>query len=277
MGDKPDIHQVVLEAVNSIRLDGESLKSHAFEYSTSYYEGLPNLPERERRSRGFQLDTEMRIFILKNLFKFLFGENQAPGSLVELGSAGDISAALAFPNTRVYPLDIDYDIFSNEVNHLPEEVFALLGIPKLVTYYGQTTPDNLRLVDRCLQNYRRVIGNGNNFPFRDNEFDVGLVQGSPHLLNDYFSELARVTKKGGYIMSVAEDFFKPADAESFYSTGKYGNWPEHGKTGTSGYPLVAIEIPKKFRELERLCEWKSERAEGQRLASGFVFEVFRKL
>ena len=92
-----------------------------------------------------------------------------------------------------------------------------------MTYYGQTTPDNLRLVDRCLQNYRRVIGNGNNFPFRDNEFDVGLVQGSPHLLNDYFSELARVTKKGGYIMSVAEDFFKPADAESFYSTGKYGN------------------------------------------------------
>ena len=53
MGDKPDIHQVVLEAVNSIRLDGESPNHMLLNIVLHIMKDYQTYRKRKERSRGF--------------------------------------------------------------------------------------------------------------------------------------------------------------------------------------------------------------------------------
>ena len=249
------------------------------------FERKPALLEKNRRLGLFDMQTAMRIYLIRKIVKFLYRKTGKFLKILECGSAGDVSCALALPGARVYVLDIDYKIFANEVNCIPVGVWKITKAKRQVAYYGQTNETHLDFVKKILPNYGRIIGDYEKLPFPDESLDVGLTQGTPDLLSDSIFELFRVIRSGGYIINIIHEQIYPDQKPflSFYDTGNYQHgscWDEYGALNPQKYGLrlKKIDIPSEFKELERLKSWYSnyDFHEQRKVNSGFIFEVFQK-
>lgn len=270
---------ILRDIIEESAIDERKLRETALKYSKLYVEGKPKLNEMESHARIFDYSRDMRIFLIRKVISYLY-KNEFPSSLIECGSAGDISAALALPNTRITAVDIDPDIYINEINEIPQKLFDILGMDRIFACYGDAWRKkfyerNKKIVNKCLPNYERVIADGENLEYGGETYDFALVQGTPDLINICRNELGRVLKPGGYLASIVTDLAHPADSPSFYTTGTYVSWPKYKITNPKKerLPFKTIEIPANLKDLETLCSWNSS---DEKLSTGFVFEIYRK-
>ncbi|MFH0891152.1 MAG: methyltransferase domain-containing protein [Candidatus Falkowbacteria bacterium] len=268
-------HKYTIRSVNDLR-------KIAHRGGRLSFERKPALLEKNRRLRLFDMQTAMRIYLIRKIVKLLYGKTGKFLKILECGSAGDISCALALSGARVYGLDIDYKIFANEINCIPNGVWKIIKIKRPVAYYGQTNEAHLNFVKKSLTNYERIIGDYKKLPFPDESLDVGLTQGTPEVLSNSISELFRVIRSGGYIINIIHESIYPDQKPflSFYDTGNYHEWDEYKALNPREYGLrlKKIDIPSEFKKLERLKPWYSnyDFHQQRKVNSGFIFEVFQK-
>ena len=232
--------------------------------------------KRRRQSKGdlatvWEEGRRIDMYLVSKAINRLY-KDSPPKTLVELGSAGNISPALALPETQVTSVDIDPNIFLNcPYNKLPRKYFSELGKKKDLAYYGEKQTAKLALAERLLPNWKKVIADARNLPFSKDKFDVALVWGTGELLTKFIKEAARVVRPGGHIVSVVWDF-RPDKAQSVYKTGRYYFYPKYKLITSKQAESVGLEkirIPSDFEACERASQ-----KDGQ--TEGFIFEMFKK-
>lgn len=268
----------VLEA-EKISSDAGLANSRA-RFSQMYFAPPDNMTGPDNLEAIFDESRKSRMYIISQLVDWLYEEDR-PQSLVEVGSAGDITVAMALPQTEVTSVDIDPDIFLNVPNNsLPRELFNKLGMKKTIEGYGRDNlwkgkRKKLTFVEKSIPNWHMSINDAKDLPFPDDSYDIALAQG-PLEINLYLKEMARVTKPGGYVINIMYEEEKDVNSKSAYETGIYNSYPDIQMVNlekVNSLSLEQVDIPDRLKNYEDLANW--EKGETARSA-GIVFQVFKK-
>ena len=281
-GESGEYSRILREILQQENLQSdEDLARALAKYSQTYYAPPKGTSNATILETIFEVARKIRVYIVSQLVDYLYGQNE-PASLIEIGSAGDITAAMALPQTQVTSLDDDPNIFLNVPNNsLPKEVFKRLGMKKTIAGYGgdnfwRGKKRKLALVEKCLPNWHKSIEDARRIPFPNSSFDIALVQG-PLEIGDFIKEMARVVKPSGHIITILDEDNKEMGSPSAYETNRYSEYPDIPmvnlqQAGSLG--LQRKEIPDRFRRYENMATWRDE--DGKPKAAGIVFQVFKK-
>ncbi|MBI2049533.1 methyltransferase domain-containing protein [Candidatus Roizmanbacteria bacterium] len=278
--NRVDYRGILDEVLQEERLQSDlDLAKALAKYSEAYYAPSEVVSHSKNLEVIFDETRRIRIYVIDQLFGWLYRQNK-PESLIEIGSAGDITAAMTLPRTQITSLDIDPDIFLNvPSNTLPRKVFERLDVNKKMEGYGgddRNKRRKLALVEKCLPNWKKCIADGTDIPFPNNSYDVALVQG-PLEAGDFLTEMARVIKPGGLIVTILQEDYKEIGCSSVYATRKYNSYPDVPMIDVQkaqSLGLQKVDIPFRFRGYENLAVWMEDsRPKG----AGIVFQVFRKV
>ena len=192
------------------------------------------------------------------------------GNVVEMASAGSIAMATALPDSNVVSVDSDPQIFANGFRQIPVELTQ-----------GTSIASNDEKIDKTkelLDNWKPEITDAKNTGHTDNEFDLSITLNNPNTFKDYVSEMARITKSGGYVIAIDHEVFKDKDDPSFYETGKFNapSYKPYGKLDeetANKLGLETVPVPESIREYENAVTWTSE---SQEYSSGFAVQIYRK-
>jgi len=250
-------------------------------YSQMYFAPPDNIPDSERTEATFDESRKSRMYVISQLVDWLYQEDR-PQSLVEVGSAGDITVAMALPQTEVTSVDNDPDIFLNVPNNqLPRELFNRLETKKSIVGYGRDNlwkgkRKKLTFVERSVPNWHMSINDAEDLPFPDNSYDIALIQG-PLEVEFFIKEMARVTNPGGYIIIIMDEENKKVGSPSVYDTNRYNSYPDIPMIDTQqaqSLGLQKVDIPDRLKNYENLANWKT--SDGTVRSAGVVFQVFKK-
>lgn len=275
-------NRILREVLQQERLQSDQdLATALARYSQAYYAPQEGTSDVTNLETIFDEARRIRIYVISQAVDWLYGKS-VPQSLIEIGSAGGITAAMALPQTQITSLDEDPQIFLNVPNNsLPREVYTRLGMKKTMEGYGRdniwrSKKRKLAVVEKCLPNWRKLIADAGNLPFADNSYDVALVQG-PLEAEDFLGEMTRIVKPGGHIVTILHEDYKAVDSPSVYDTHRYNQYPDIpvlNPQHCQSIGLQAIEIPDRLRRYENLATWKEKN--GTLKATGIVFHAFRK-
>lgn len=269
------------EALETEKISSDvGLANSLARFSQMYFAPPDNMSDFDSLEAVFNESRKSRVYIISQLVDWLYKENR-PQSLIEVGSAGDVTAAMALPQTEVASVDIDPDIFLNVPNNsLPREFFNKLGMKKTMVGYGRDNlwkgkRKKLALVEKSLPNWHMSINDAKDLLFPDDSYDVALAQG-PLEINFYIKEMARVTKPGGYVVIIMYEEEKDVNSNSVYETGIYNSYPDIRMVDleeANSLGLEQVDIPDRLKNYENLANWKK----GEIVRSaGVVFQVFKK-
>ncbi len=240
----------------------------------------PRVTEEDRET-DFTETARSRVYVLRQFADWLgFGVEK---KIVDLGSAGCTDAALALPDTDIYSIDCDHDLFmSNTNNSLPAKYFSAVGRSKTLDLWRQGSNEVKRekfaFIREALPNFHPVVARGERLPFSDSIMDAALIQGCVHP-KQFLQEMSRVLKPGGYVVISMEEDERPLGSVSSYDTNVYVSSRSEismidGKEAANA-GFEKIEIPKMYRSYEDLGTYTS--AENRVFSAGLVFQVFRKM
>lgn len=280
--DLGEYHRILREVLQQERLQSdEDLAKALARYSQVYYTPPEGTSDSASLETIFDEARRIRVYVISQIVDWLYEQNH-PNSLIEIGSAGDIAAAMALPQTQITSLDEDPDVFLNVPNNsLPREVFERLGMKKTMEGYGRdnlwrSKKRKLSLVQKCLPNWSKSIADAGRIPFPSGSYDIALVQG-PLEIGDFIGEMARVIKSGGHVITILDEDDKEVGSPSAYETNRYNQYPDIPMIDlqqANTLSLRKIGIPDKFRRYENLAIWQEK--DGTPKAAGIVFQVFRK-
>lgn len=280
----PETNAILQEIlrVEAIRTDDE-LRESQLRHSEMYFNPPSDVSEKDVLSVIDREDRRMRMYLTRQVVDFLY--SQHPTRLLECGSVGDISAALALPNTQIVSVDSDQNIFLHmPYNLLPREYLEKIGKKKSREYYGG--PDllgrkrkKLELVKNAIPNLNIQVQDANQLTYSDNYFDGVFVQGTPDMF-DFLPEMARVVRPNGFIWGIIHEQVKPESAPSVYETRQYNQDTYSDLSPVSDerlreIGLERISTPDRFKNYEKLCVWRD--TDGSIKESGFVIDIFKKI
>ena len=212
------LHEAVeKEAINS---DEQLMNSSKRGFNAQFFPKMSEVFSGAVQPKIFDENRRQRVYLLRKVMATLFPDGTIPQSLLEAGSAGDISVSLAFPDMDVESVDIDPDIFlSVSYNTLPDGFFKRIGKRRSIEGYGGkdwlgTKKRKLTMVQEALPKWKPVIEDAEELSAPDESQDIALVQGTPDMLDFFISQLARVTKPGGYIISMVDEQMREGEYTS---------------------------------------------------------------
>ncbi len=268
------------ETITSI----EELQKSQERYVKEYYgDNQGNVSkENDRNEILSQESRRLRMHVLKQVIGLLYPSEQ-PKKITEIGSAGDASIAMAFPDSQVSAVDIDRSMFTfNLYQNLPDKLFEMVGQkkPSLIRYmllYPFLRKEVQKLVADSLPNLSIHVEDAGSLSFSSDSFDAAIVQGTPDML-DFLPEMTRVIKQGDYIVAIVYDDHHPYPSESAYDTRRYNGWKEYqfkNDKELERLGLRRVEVSDELRTLEHLTTYKDSK--GKQYGAGVVFEIFQKI
>jgi SAM-dependent methyltransferase len=280
---KEDYQKILRQVINEEMFSDDTALSQALSVLCKvWYARIPNEsrpPEHYKLTEGLQ--EKVRIYTLRQLITWLLTDTKLE-SIIEIGSCGDTTLSMAFPDTQVTSLDIDPDCFKwAAYDSLPDKFLVKVGKTKEVPMnfddphggklYSDEIKSNLIFAEQCLPNWHKCIGDGQNIPFKNNHFDASFVLGALDA-NPFLPEMARVTKIGGYIIVMLDGDFKSVDDPSPYETHYYNlhaHIPMIDQVMAKQLNLQEVVIPSRFKEYENFGGWEDKR-------NGVVFQIYQK-
>jgi hypothetical protein len=271
-----------LFVIENAIMDDSGLKDSLTRYCQAHYGDIPYGVNRGEVSDEEQI--RYRSYVLRKVINWLSPSGD-PQSLIELGSAGDISAAIALPNTQVLSVDEDPTMFSfNIIRSLPKNFFPLVGEKKpsevqsfVQTFFSKYRQRNAEFVKKIIPNLTTFAHDAHNLPIGDNIYSMALVQGTPDML-DFLPEASRVITRGGFVVSMVDDMYHKSGLPSAYDSHEYAGWQEFSFVSDEVVQkngMRRIDIPVMLRSYEDVGHWINRK--GEEYSAGFVFEIFQKL
>lgn len=251
-------------------------------YCEAYYGPSRWFQRNKQPETIFAEQRRMRVFLVRKLVDFFY-PHSPPQTLVELGSAGDISPALALPQTRVVSVDNDPEIFLNmPYNLLPRQFLKEARLSTRVLSYDEPNifsdkTNRFKIVKDLIQNWEPMCEDANQLPLDNASIDCVLVQGTPDML-DFVKEMARIVKPSSHIIAVIQEEGTDPDAESAYMQRKYNTYPDYSFVPDDTLircGLDRVTIPDELKGYEHLHR-KKYPPDKHETSFGYVFEVFRK-
>ena len=226
----------------------------------------------------FESSTYVRMELLRRLVSHFCSGNSELRDIVETGSAGSLAPALTFPDATCVAVDVDSDVFVNEINHLPQVFFDDLGVQKPVIFYGDSAKHSSAVhafVDQCVPNYSRHFDDAEALSFADGSFDLALTFGTPDVILWSIKELSRVLRPGAMLFNIIESVTRSPDALSFYETGIHPEWPEDTAVdlAKTRLPLERLPLPDWAYRLEHSVFWEGSKQP----SAGIVIEIFKRI
>ncbi len=236
-----------------------------------------------------EIERDIYMHTIEKAVSFLYGEKDMPKNIIETGSAGNISAALAFPDSNILAIDIDRDVFINEINFIPQEFFDKIGFidntdfNRITSYYDDYQDTGLyyklkEIVKLSIPNYERIVADGYELPIKDDSIGLAIAYGTPDMIDIGIKEFSRVVKPGCYITSIVIGELAEKGHPSFYDTGEYNVdfWKNYHKIDPKieGLPLSEIDVPDELKDYERIAKFMINE---KLYTAGITFELFKKL
>lgn len=248
-----------------------------------YFFSDGKLSEHDSLALIFDESRRQRVYLLRKLLRVLYPNGEVPANAVEVGSAGDISFALAFPNVPITSVDIDPDIFLNvPYNSLPEAFLNVIGKSRKLEGYGR--PDllgrkrrKLEIVQEALPNWIPLVEDASDMSAKDGTYELALAQGTPDML-EFIEEMARVIRIGGYIVSMVEEQIREGEFRSAYKQERYNFLPEYAfvpDTRLAKLGLERVLVPNRLKKYELLGA--VSKSGDDEASTGYVFEIFKKV
>jgi hypothetical protein len=240
------------------------------------------------RAETYQAEARIRIYMLRQIAAVLYDRVKQPQLITELGSAGSVVPALAFPTSKSFSVDIDPGIFANEFNYIPATIWDELNLPVQVSYYRHFTSAKAKataysFISTLLPNHERVLSNINRTPLETNSIDLGIIFGQPNLWNKRScKEAMRIVKMGGFMLCItnSDHIGAPHKWKSFYSTDQYQGWwsqfnwrsfePQRHNLG-----FIRLGTPMQFQSWEHLARTRGD--DGKCRSHGYVVEIFQRV